>query len=81
MQKLLKLIAIALWSVIILQACQIQFADEQAQDQISIEQQLKLDAERMQAIDQEAAQITLDTLQAVQQVKQEIVLDAINISR
>jgi hypothetical protein len=78
-KNLLYILAISLWVFIIVQACQIQYTDEQALDMLTLEQQLKLDAERLQAVDSTAAQIMLDTLQNVQAVQQEIVLDDINI--
>lgn len=78
--------AVLLWLVVLMQGCQLQHADAvkfeaYSQHALELEQELKLDAARLQAIDPVAAQIVLDTLEAVQQVKQDVVLDDINISR
>ena len=95
MKNLAAYFAIALWAYVIGQGCALQYQDEQrfatlsqhtacslAEDtSLTIEQELKLDAERLQAVDSVAAQIVLDTLRNVQQVKQDIVLNDINISR
>lgn len=71
-------LAIALWLIVIIQARQIQ-QDEQT---FTIEQELKLDAERFIAAgDTITAQIILGTLRDVQKVKQDVVLDGINISK
>ena len=48
--------AVAVWSLVIVQACQMQFVDDQAFNQLAQEQNEKLQAERI------AAEIIQDTL-------------------
>ena len=80
MKNLAILLAVALWSLVIIQACQIQFADQQKLDQLALEQALKLDAARFEtAGDTITAKIILDTLQNVQAV-QEQELGTISVS-
>lgn len=91
MKNLAAYFAIALWAYVFGQACELQYQDDQAfatishnacslaDDQPTLEQDLKLDAERLQAIDPVAAQIVLDTLRNVQQVKHEVNLGEIGI--
>lgn len=86
MKKLSLYFAIGLWAYVFGQACELQYQDDQAfatishnacslaDDQPTLEQDLKLDAERLQAIDPVAAQIVLDTVKAVQDVQQNTVL-------
>lgn len=74
------------WAYVLSQACGLQFDDEQRlqayqTNSCSLEQELKLDAEKLQVVDSVAAKIVLETLRNVQRVKQEIVLDDINISQ
>lgn len=92
MKNLARYFAIGLWAYVFGQACELQYQDEQrfatlsqytacslADDQPTLEQDLKLDAERLQNIDPVAAQIVLDTLGNVQQVKHEVNLGEIGI--
>lgn len=96
MKNLAAYFAIALWAYVIGQGCALQYQDEQRfatlsqqgnacslaeESNLTIEQELKLDAERLQPVDSVAAQIVLDTLRNVQQVKQELDLGDIYISR
>lgn len=81
MKKIAIILAASLWAYIIMQACQIQEQDDQAFNRLTIEQELKLNAERFAAIDTIAQQIILDTLQNIQAVQNgEIVLDDIDIT-
>ena len=84
MKNLAAYFAIALWAYVIGAGCALQYQDEQRfatlnqhtacslaeESSLTLEQELKLDAERLQAIDPVAAQIVLDTLQNVQQAKE-----------
>lgn len=83
MKNLAILLVGILWALVIVQACQVQFADEQKFDRFSLEQELKLDAARFEAAgDTITAAIILGTLQNVQAVKVgEVVLPDIEITK
>jgi len=82
MKNLTIFLAIALWTLVFIQACKVQFVDDQAFEQLALEQELKLDAARFEAAgDTITAEIILDTLQNVQAAQTaDVVLTDIDIN-
>lgn len=80
MKNLAIYFACGLWAYVIGAGCALQYQDEQRfatlsqHTACSLDSELELDAERLQAIDPVAAQIVLDTVKAVQDVQQNTVL-------
>lgn len=82
MQKTLALVAISLWILVFIQACEIQYNDEQVLDSKAqqILDEITAGKDQSQALADESLQLALSILDSLQ-AKNDVVLDDINISR
>ena len=82
MKKLLYTLAIGLWILVFIQACEIQYKDEQVLDSKAqqILAEIAAGKDQSQALADESLQLALSILDSLQ-AKNDVVLDDINISR